>query len=251
MSSMLWKCALITGGGGGLGKAFAHSLVKRGKKVYLAGRTESNLAATVKEIGAAGYFLVDVGDTASLPAFVERVVKEAPEVDCVLNNAGIQQPLDFASGADLGTADQEININVHLCALFVPHLKQREHACIMNVTSGLGYVPSAHVPIYSATKAFVHSFTLSLREQLRPVGITVVDICPPLVESDLHRNHGGAYEAAIESGRLVAMSQEEWMKAVEKGWDEGNEEISAGFSTLVLGKWRESLGPVHAQMSRS
>ncbi|KAG8680919.1 hypothetical protein FRC08_015960 [Ceratobasidium sp. 394] len=221
MSSLLWNCALVTGGGGGLGKAFAQSLVERGKKVYLAGRTESNLAATAKEIGAAGYFVVDIGDIASLPAFVERFVKEAPEVDCVLNNAAIQKPLDFANGADLDAADQEININVtglvHLCALFVPHLKQKEHACIMNVTSGLGYVPSAHVPIYSATKAFVHSFTLSLREQLRPIGITVIELSPPLIESDLHRDHGGAYEAAVNPGKIVPMSQEEWMKAVDKG----------------------------------
>jgi short-subunit dehydrogenase involved in D-alanine esterification of teichoic acids len=74
----------------GLGKVFAQSLIKRGKKVYLAGRTESNLVETAKEIGAAGYFVVDVGDISSLPAFVERVTKEAPEVDCLLNNAGIQ-----------------------------------------------------------------------------------------------------------------------------------------------------------------
>lgn len=74
----------------GLGKVFAQSLIKRGKIVYIAGRTESSLVKTAKEIGAAGYFVVDVGDISSLPAFVEKVTKEAPEVDCVINNAGIQ-----------------------------------------------------------------------------------------------------------------------------------------------------------------
>jgi hypothetical protein len=74
----------------GLGKVFAQSLIKRGKKVYIAGRTESNLSATAKEIGAAGYFVVDVGNTDSLPGFVEKVTKDAPEVDCLINNAGIQ-----------------------------------------------------------------------------------------------------------------------------------------------------------------
>ncbi|KAG9120144.1 hypothetical protein FRC07_004497 [Ceratobasidium sp. 392] len=255
MSLLSWKCALVTGGGGGLGKAFAQSLVKRGKTVYLAGRTESNLVATAKEIGAVGYFVVDVGDIASLPAFVEKVIKEVPDVDCVLNNAGIQNPLDFANSADLNAADQEININVtglvHLCALFVPHLKQKDNACIMNVTSGLGYVPSKHVPVYSATKAFVHSFTLSLREQLRSCGIAVIEISPPLVESDLHRSWHETYEAAVNSGRVTPMTQEEWMKAVDKGWDEGKEEIVAGFSAVVLDKWREALGPAHAQMNKS
>lgn len=74
----------------GLGKAFAKSLIKRGKKVYIAGRTESNVSAAAKEIGAAGYFVVDFGDVGSIPAFVEKVTKEAPEIDCLLNNAGIQ-----------------------------------------------------------------------------------------------------------------------------------------------------------------
>ena len=108
MSTQPWKCALVTGGGGGifssflhaslsltqartgLGKAFAQSLITRGKKVYIAGCTESNVSATAKEIGAAGYFVVDLGDLASLPAFIEKVTKEAPEVDCLLNNAGVQ-----------------------------------------------------------------------------------------------------------------------------------------------------------------
>ncbi|KAG8704007.1 hypothetical protein FRC08_002513 [Ceratobasidium sp. 394] len=134
MSTQPWQCALITGGGGGLGKVFAQSLIKRGKKVYIAGRTESSLSKTAKEIGAAGYFVVDVGDLDSLPAFAEKVFKEAPEVDCLVNNAGIQKPLNFEKGADLKTIKQEVDINVtglvQLCALFVPHLKQKPHAAI-------------------------------------------------------------------------------------------------------------------------
>lgn len=74
----------------GLGRAFARSLIGRGKKVYIAGRTESNLVETAKEIGAAGYFVVDVGNLASLPAFTEKVIKEVPELDCLINNAGVQ-----------------------------------------------------------------------------------------------------------------------------------------------------------------
>lgn len=253
MSTHPWKCALVTGGGGGLGKAFAKSLIKRGKKVYIAGRTESNLSSTAKEIGAAGYFVVDIADLASLPAFVEKVTKEAPEVDCLLNNAGIQCLVDFANGADLKALDSEIDINVkglvHLCALFIPHLKQKEHACIMNVTSALSQIPVAHVPVYCATKAFVQSFTLSLREQLRPAGITVLEICPPLVESNLHRSYSEQYEEMIKSGKAVALSQDEWMAGVEKGWDEGKEEIGVGFGQLVIDKWREAFGAIHAKMA--
>ncbi|KAG8682168.1 hypothetical protein FRC11_000169, partial [Ceratobasidium sp. 423] len=248
MSSQPWKCALITGGGGGLGKAFAQSLIKRGKKVYIAGRTESNLAQTAKEIGAAGHFVVDVGNIPSLPAFVEKVTKEAPEIDCLINNAGIQKPLNFEKGADLSAINQEININitglVHLCALFIPHLKTKPHASIQNLGSGLAYIPIAVVPVYCATKAFVKSFTLSLREQLRSTNIAVVEISPPLVESDLHRDHDNP-ENNKKANSPHALTQEEWMANVEKGWDEGKEEIGAGFSQIGIDGWRKAFGELH------
>ncbi|KAF8753667.1 sepiapterin reductase [Rhizoctonia solani] len=252
MSSQPWNCALITGGGGGLGKVFAQSLIKRGKKVYLAGRTESNLAQTTKEIGAAGYFVVDVGNTSSLPAFVDKVTKEAPEIDCLLNNAGIQKPLNFEKGADLNAITQEINTNitglVHLCALFIPHLRQKQHASIQNVASGLAYVPIAVVPVYCATKAFVKSFTLSLREQLRSTNISVIEISPPLVESDLHRDHDNPNNNK-KSNSPHALTQEEWIAHVEKGWDEGKEEIGAGFSQSGIDAWRKSFGELHSKMA--
>ncbi|KAG8730264.1 hypothetical protein FRC11_007140, partial [Ceratobasidium sp. 423] len=243
MSSQPWKTALITGGGGGLGKAFAQSLIKRGKKVYIAGRTESNLAQTAKEIGAAGYFVVDVGNISSLPAFVQKVTKEVPEVDCLINNAGIQKPQNFEKGADLNAISQEININitglVHLCALLIPHLKTKPHASIQNVGSGLAYIPIAIVPVYCATKAFVKSFTLSLREQLRSTNITVIEISPPMVESDLHRDHDNP-DNNKKANSPHALTQEEWMANVEKGWDEGKEEIGAGFSQIGIDTWRKA-----------
>ncbi|KAG8686767.1 hypothetical protein FRC11_008401 [Ceratobasidium sp. 423] len=252
MSSQPWKTALITGGGGGLGKAFAQSLIKRGKKVYIAGRTESNLAQTAKEIGAAGYFVVDVGNTSSLPAFVEKVTKEVPEVDCLINNAGIQKPLNFEEGADLNAINQEININitglVHLCALFIPHLKTKPHASIQNVGSVLAYIPIAIVPVYCATKAFVKSFTLSLREQLRSTNITVVEISPPMVESDLHRDHDNP-DNNKKANSPHALTQEEWMADVEKGWDGGKEEIGAGFSQIGIDTWRKAFGELHSQLA--
>ncbi|KAG8747416.1 hypothetical protein FRC10_001087 [Ceratobasidium sp. 414] len=252
MSTQPWECALVTGGGGGLGKVFAQSLIKRGKKVYIAGRTESNLSETAKEIGAAGYFVVDVGDLDSLPAFAEKVFKDAPEVDCLINNAGIQKPLNFEKGADLKTIKQEIDINVtglvQLCALFVPHLKQKSHAAIMNLGSGLAYVPIPGVPVYCATKAFVKSFTLSLREQLRSTSISVVEISPPMVESDLHRDHENP-DNNKKSNSSHALSQAEWIAAVDKGLDEGKEEIGAGFSQIGIDKWRGAFGEMQKQLA--
>ena len=196
--------------------------------------------------------MVDVGDIPSLPAFVEKVTKEAPEVDCLINNAGIQKPLNFEKGVDLSAVNQEININiiglVHLCALFIPHLKQKPHASIQNIGSGLAYVPIAAVPVYCATKAFVKSFTLSLREQLRSTNISVVEISPPMVESDLHRDHENP-DNNKKANSPHTLTQEEWIAAVEKGWDAGAKEIGAGMSEMLIGKWRGAFGELHDKMA--
>lgn len=113
--SLDFQCALITGGGGGLGfamaKYFQHAL---GKKVILAGRTEEKLQAASKQLNDAPYYVMDTGDVASLKAVVDRVTQQHPEVDALINNAGVQRPLDVAN-LDLEKADNEINI-VHICA---------------------------------------------------------------------------------------------------------------------------------------
>jgi short-subunit dehydrogenase involved in D-alanine esterification of teichoic acids len=153
--SLNFTCAVVTGSAGGLGKCFAQSLISKGKKVILAGRTESSLKQTASEIGAAAYYVIDVSKTGSLTGAVETILKEHPDVDCLFNNAGVQKPLNFASENitdKLGDIDEEINTNitglVHLCALFVPHfLKNDKPAAIFNVTSGLAYIPISPVPV--------------------------------------------------------------------------------------------------------
>ncbi|QRV87443.1 short chain dehydrogenase [Ceratobasidium sp. AG-Ba] len=255
MSTQPWKTALVTGGAAGLGKATAQSLIKRGKSVYLADRNESALSATAKEIGAAGYFALDLTDISSLSAFAEKVQKDAPEIDCLINNAGIQVPLDFVKGADLDAATQEINTNitglVHLCGLFTPHLVQKDAACIMNVGSALGYVPASFAPVYSASMAFSKSFTVSLRQQLKSTNVTVIEISPPLVESNLHEHQDSGFSGFVSSNHIKALSQNEWISVIEKGWDEGAKEIGAGFSQVCITKWRETFGPIHAKLASS
>ncbi|CAE6398068.1 unnamed protein product [Rhizoctonia solani] len=156
---MTWKCALITGGAKGLGKAFARLLIKQNKTVYIADCDEHALVEAAKEIGAAGHFWVDSANISELAVFTQNVLKKVPEIDCLINNAGIQMPLDFVKGADLSNATKEINTNVlslvHVCGLLVPHLVKKDTACIMNVSSGLAYVPASFAPVYSASMANV------------------------------------------------------------------------------------------------
>jgi short-subunit dehydrogenase involved in D-alanine esterification of teichoic acids len=114
-SNYAFKTALITGGGGGIGKALATQLIRDGKKVIIAGRTESNLQTTSKEIGAAAYYVLDTGHTSSIPSFIQNLITEHPDVDCLINNAGVQRPLDVNSmTADkfCRKADEEIDINI-------------------------------------------------------------------------------------------------------------------------------------------
>ena len=111
-------------------------------------------------------------------------------MNVLVNNAGIQRYPRLAEGeGDWAAAAQEIAINLeaplHLTTLLVPHLRQQQNPAVVNVTSGLAFAPLARAPIYSATKAALHSFTLSLRHQLAATPVRVVEIIPPAVNTDL------------------------------------------------------------------
>lgn len=112
---MDFQCVLITGGGGGIGKALAQHFISQGKKVILAGRTEAKPQRTCGEIGAAAYYVLDTGAVLEIPAFVRKITSEHPELDCLVNNAGVQRPpsvVDMAPEDFLQKADQEIDINI-------------------------------------------------------------------------------------------------------------------------------------------
>jgi uncharacterized oxidoreductase len=130
----------------------------------------------------------DIADENDRVALVNSVIEEFPEINIVINNAGIQQRINLKE-ADWKDCRQEIAINfeapIHLSILFIPHLLKKENAYIINVSSGLAFMPPAWVPVYGATKAGMHSFTFSLREQLYNTNIGVVEIIPPAVNTDL------------------------------------------------------------------
>eukprot|EP01111_Echinosteliopsis_oligospora_P014117 TRINITY_DN5244_c0_g1_i1.p1 TRINITY_DN5244_c0_g1~~TRINITY_DN5244_c0_g1_i1.p1 ORF type:complete len:186 (+),score=36.64 TRINITY_DN5244_c0_g1_i1:42-560(+) len=163
-----FNVALVTGGGGGLGKAIAQSLIKHGKKVIIAGRNLSNLEETAKELGPScvGTYSVDAANIAALTGFAQQVLKEHPEVDCLINNAGVMGMLDFAKGAEYKDAEYEVNLNIlapiQLTNLLIPHFSAKPHAVVMNITSGLAYVPAKPYPVYCATKVYVHSLQIQM-----------------------------------------------------------------------------------------
>lgn len=170
-NNLHFQCALVTGGGGGIGKELSKYLISKGKKVIIAGRTESTLQSTAKEIGASAYYVLDTGAISDIPRFVQTVTSEHPELDCLVNNAGVQRPLEvLKQDADdfLGKADNEINTNIrgpmHLAVGLLPHLKSKPHALVVNVSSVLGFVPFSIInPVYNGTKAWLHFWSMNLR----------------------------------------------------------------------------------------
>lgn len=252
----LFSVALITGAGGGLGKAIAANFIKHGKKVIIAGRTESKLLEAQEELGEAciATITVDVADTALLSDFAKRVTADYPEVDCLVNNAGVQKLLNFKAGdVDPDTVHQEVNININalvlLSSFFSTHFQSKKASVIMNVSSGLAYVPINQVPVYCATKAFVKSFTLSLRAQLKETSVKVIEIAPPLVESDLHREHEDP-DNNKKANNSMAITQDEFIAEVEQGLLAGAPEVGAGMSKGMIKTWQASFGERWGKMNQ-
>lgn len=241
------------------GKAIAQDLLKKGKKVLLAGRTESSLKETTKDIGATGYYVLDTGKTESIPDIIAKITTDHPDLDCLINNAGVQRPFQVFGpdyGFDLSEADQEIDINIrgpmHLSLGLMDHFSKKDKAVIMNVSSVLGFVPFSVInPVYNGTKAWVHFFTTNLRTQLaqsdKGKHIKVVEIAPPSVETDLHRDRTDPDDNKKEKG-ASALSLEEFMEEVNKGWEENADTISAGMGKEIVKDWEESLGSRYRKM---
>lgn len=247
-----FRCAVITGGGGGIGKAMARHLVSKGKTVLLAGRTESNLQSAARDVGAAGYYLLDVGKTADISPFVGRITREHPELDCLINNAGVQRPLDILQDGDFtAKADQEIDINVrgpmHLTPGLLPHLQTEPGAVIINVSRILGFVPFSVInPVYNGTKAWLHFWSMNLRTQLRRAGsgVRVVEIAPPTVATDLHRGREDPDDNKKEKN-AQALSVDEFMGEVARKLERGDEMISAGGGSDIVEKWYGIYGALY------
>jgi uncharacterized oxidoreductase len=180
---------LVTGGASGIGLAFAKRFLAEGNEVIVCGRREHKL----REAQAAHPALViracDLGDADQRAQFAAWVTETFPALDVLVNNAGIQQRVSLAGDITWKALHEEISINleapIHLSMLLLPHLRTQAQPAIVNISSGLAFVPLAATPVYSATKAAIHSYTLSLRHQLSTTNVEVIEIAPPAVNTDL------------------------------------------------------------------
>jgi uncharacterized oxidoreductase len=183
----------ITGGGTGIGRGLAEAFHKLGNRVIIGGRREGVLKDVCATNPGMSHVIVDVADAESVRRTAQAVTSQFAELNCVINNAGIQRAHDFSAGGGVNEAavTEEIETNLlgmlRVCFAFLPHLRSRPEATLINVSSGLAFVPLARVPVYCATKAAVHSFCASLRHQLKHTSVKVVELIPPYVDTDLDK----------------------------------------------------------------
>lgn len=220
---------LVTGGASGIGLALARRLLKDGNRVIACGRSAATLDRARQEAPGLVTRVCDVADPDSRRAMVEWLTVNHPSLNVLINNAGVQHRRDFRDDPAIGTLDQEVAINftapIHLITELLPVLRRQDAAAIVNVTSGLAFSPMADVPVYCATKAALHSFTLSLRHQLKATRIQVVEIAPPIVDTGLG---GDARSGGTVNSRM--MSAEDFAAEAVAQLQAGKDEILVGIS---------------------
>ncbi|WP_433944649.1 SDR family oxidoreductase [Paenibacillus sp. SN-8-1] len=229
---------LITGGSTGIGLAFAERFLKAGNQVIICGRRETALQEAKEKFPGLITRVSDLGIESERAALFDWVTANYPEVNVLVNNAGIQQRFNIlkADAKDNWSYfNNEITTNmevpVHLSMLFAPFFAAKEEAAIINVTSGLAFTPMVIAPIYSATKAALHSFTMSLRHQLSGTSVEVIEVAPPAVNTDLGgaglHTHGEPLDAFADG--------------IFKGLEEGEKEIGYGTSVNRLRMSRDEV----------
>lgn len=179
---------LITGGGSGIGRELARRFHERGNMVIVAGRRMSTLEETIAGRDRMHAMVLDVEDPEAIETFAKQVIADHPALNILINNAGIMRGENLTETRDLHDAEQTITANllgpIRLTNVLINHLISQPDAAIVNVSSGLAFVPLSSTPTYSATKAAIHSYTISLREQLKG-RVEIIELAPPAVQTDL------------------------------------------------------------------
>ena len=226
------KTILITGGSSGIGLELARQLLGRDNTVIVTGRNQQRLDEAERSVPGVHTFRSDVSNPADIRTLHDEVIAQFPALDTLINNAGIMRNLSLNREHDLTDVTREIDINlsgpVRMVQQFLPHLKTRSAALIVNVSSGLAFIPFPASPVYSATKAAIHSFTQSLRIQLNGTGVTVIELAPPGVETPLFRG-----EFAEELHGQKGMDVKVLVRRAIAGIEAGKLEIRPGQSNIL------------------
>ena len=243
------RTLLITGGTSGIGFELARLLIERGNTVIVTGRDPHRLADAKRRLPGLHGVVSDVADPAAIVALRDEVIARFPTLDIVVNNAGIMRKLDLTRDRDLADVTRELDINlrgpIQMVQAFLPHLRGRDTAAIVNVSSGLAFVPLAIAPVYSAAKAALHAYTRALRVQLAGTGVRVVEVAPPGVETPLLR---AEFEAEMHGTK--GMPVDALARRVIAGIERGREEIRPGLANVLNAMSRIAPDFMFRQMTR-
>lgn len=239
---------LITGGATGIGFALAESFIKLGNKVIICGRRKQKLDEAERKLPGIYTKRCDVSNDDDVKLLYNWIKENFERLNIVVNNAGIQRQIDFKKGKlDLLKSEGEIDINfrapIHIASYFIPILLKNNESAIINVSSGLGFVPLAIFPIYSATKAAIHSFSVSLRHQLKETPIKVFEVVPPMVlDTELKGK-------PMEKNKF-GVSASEVSQAIVKGLEKDEYEIATGATKNWVAASRDDLDKAFLGMNR-
>ena len=231
---------LITGGASGIGFAMAERFIKENNTIIICGRRESALKEAAGKLPSVITRQCDLTSENEREQLFKWIEEEHSDLNVLVNNAGIQQWMSVSDTDFFQKAKEEINTNIeaplHLTSLF---LKLKSLHTIINVTSGLSFVPFIKVPVYSATKAFFHSFTLSLRALLTSKNIEVIEVVPPALNTDLGGKGLHDHAPAVS----------DFIEEIFVQLKEGKKQLTFGTSEIRSRAEREMFEPVFAQMN--
>ena len=242
---------LITGGTSGIGFEFASKLLALGNTVIVTGRNQAKLDQAKEHLPKVQIFQSDVSDPASIQNLYEQVIKQFPALNIIINNAGEMRKINLNdTSVNLQNITREIDINlsgpIRMVQEFLPHLKTKENAAIVNVTSGIALVPFPLSPIYSAAKSGLRFYTKSLRVQLNKTNIKVFELVAPAINTPLNdkfRNVDGFNpKTLMEPGKLVQVGI--------KGMMKDKFEIYPGLAGVMLFMSRLAPRVIFSQMAK-
>ncbi|MEH3110893.1 MAG: SDR family oxidoreductase [Agrobacterium cavarae] len=206
---MTGNTVLITGGGSGIGRALAEAFHALGNKVIISGRRQSALDEVTSANPGMVSVVLDATKAENIRTFAETLTRDHPDLNVVINNAGIMRNEDITAAPDyLEIAEETIATNllapIRLTAALLPHFLKKENAAVLTVSSGLAFVPMVATPTYSATKSAIHAYSMALREQLKNTPVEVIEIAPPYVQTTLQGEKQAKDERAMPLDAFIA-----------------------------------------------
>ena len=252
------RTILITGGTSGMGLELAKQLLERDRHntVIITGRSDEKLESAKRALPGVHIFKSDVGDPTAITSLRDNAIAQFPALDTLINNAGIMRVQKFNQDQEMEDITREIEVcfsgPVRMVQQFMPHLRTRKDALLINVSSGAALIPFPISPVYSAAKAAVHSFTESLRVQMKHTGVTVIELIPPGVETPLFRSEEFAKEMKVPKGMEARVFAQKAIAGIEAGKLEIRpglanvlkimSRMAPGFMLNQLGKMTPALG---------